>query len=71
MGQGAKFWGTSVGMFALGYVWIFLLTWLPTHLVGHRGNSTDETAVFGCLFREQGGAIEIRRGATRLHKWLK
>jgi len=42
-------WGTSLGMFALGYVWIFLLTWLPTYLVNERGYSMKQMAVFGSL----------------------
>src|SRR6266567_8182367 len=42
-------WGTSLGMFALGYVWIFLLTWLPNYLVNERGYSMKEMAVFGSL----------------------
>src|SRR5436309_146284 len=32
-------WGTSLGMFALGYVWIFLITWLPSYLVRERNYS--------------------------------
>src|SRR2546430_612491 len=42
-------WGTSLGMFALGYVWIFLLTWLPSYLVKERGYSVEQMAVFGSL----------------------
>src|SRR5205085_7173821 len=42
-------WGTSLGMFALGYVWIFLLTWLPSYLVNQRGFSMNQMAVFGSL----------------------
>ena len=42
-------WGTSLGMFALGYVWYFLLTWLPTYFVRERGLSMREMAVFGSL----------------------
>src|SRR5207247_3529533 len=38
-------WGTSLGMFALGYVWIFLLTWLPSYLVMERGYSMDRKSV--------------------------
>jgi MFS family permease len=36
-------------MFALGYVWIFLLTWLPSYLVNERGYTTKQMAVFGSL----------------------
>ncbi len=42
-------WGTSLGMFALGYVWIFLLTWLPSYLVRERNYSMEKMAVFGSL----------------------
>ncbi|HYT58860.1 MAG TPA: MFS transporter [Haliangiales bacterium] len=42
-------WGTSLGMFALGYVWIFLLTWLPSYLVRERNYSMEQMAVFGSL----------------------
>jgi len=42
-------WGTSLGMFALGYVWVFLLTWLPSYLVKERNYSLDQMAVFGSL----------------------
>lgn len=40
-------WGTSLGMFALGYAWIFLLTWLPSYLVKERDYSMEQMAVFG------------------------
>jgi len=42
-------WGTSLGMFALGYVWIFLLTWLPTYLVNARGFSMKQVGQLGSL----------------------
>ena len=42
-------WGTSLGMFALGYVWIFLLTWLPSYLVRERNYSMQQMAVLGSL----------------------
>ncbi len=42
-------WGTSLGMFALGYVWSFLLSWLPTYLVNERGFSLRMVAVLGSL----------------------
>src|SRR6266536_1842558 len=42
-------WGTSLGMFALGYVWIFLLTWMPSYLVKERDFSVDQMALFGSL----------------------
>ncbi|MEW6158380.1 MAG: MFS transporter [Verrucomicrobiota bacterium] len=42
-------WGTSLGMFALGYVWYFLLTWLPTYLVKERHLSMTMMALLGSL----------------------
>ncbi len=42
-------WGTSLAMFALGYVWYFLLTWLPSYLVDERGFSMKRMAVMGSL----------------------
>ena len=42
-------WGTSLGMFALGYVWIFLITWLPSYLVRERNYSLQQVAVLGSL----------------------
>ena len=42
-------WVTSLGMFCLGYVWYFLLSWLPTYLVKERGLSMSTMAVFGSI----------------------
>src|SRR5438128_8952400 len=42
-------WGTSLGMFALGYVWIFLISWLPSYLVQERNYSLQQMAVLGSL----------------------
>jgi MFS family permease len=42
-------WGTSLAMFALGYVWYFLLSWLPTYLVRARGLSMQQVATYGSL----------------------
>ncbi|MBK9169976.1 MAG: MFS transporter [Bryobacterales bacterium] len=42
-------WGTCLGMFALGYVWYFLLSWLPSYLVNERGFSMEQMAVLGSL----------------------
>jgi len=44
-----ELWGTSLAMFALGYVWIFLITWLPDYLVKERGFSLGEMSVLGSL----------------------
>ncbi|MCC6589873.1 MAG: MFS transporter [Bryobacterales bacterium] len=42
-----QLWATSFGMFCLGYVWYFMLTWLPSYLVRERGFSMKEMAVLG------------------------
>jgi MFS family permease len=42
-------WGTCLGMFSLGYVWYFLLSWLPSYLVNERGLSMRGMAVLGSL----------------------
>lgn len=42
-------WGTCLGMFSLGYVWYFLLSWLPSYLVTARGFSMQSMAVLGSL----------------------
>jgi MFS family permease len=44
-----KVWGTSIGMFALGYVNYFLLSWLPSYLVSERGLSMASMAVLGSI----------------------
>jgi MFS family permease len=73
-------WGTSLGMFSLGYVWYFLLSWLPSYLVSERGLSMQSMAVLGSLpffamaaTSVLGGWLSdllIRRGAsvTRVRK---
>lgn len=42
-------WGTSLGMFSLGYVWYFLLSWLPSYLVQERGYDLRSMAILGAL----------------------
>lgn len=42
-------WGTSLGMFALGYAWYFLLSWLPSYLVKERGLSLTDMAIQGSI----------------------
>ncbi|MGV3754170.1 MAG: MFS transporter [Verrucomicrobiota bacterium] len=42
-------WGTSLGMFCLGYAWYFLVSWLPAYLEEDRGFSKQEMAIFGSL----------------------
>lgn len=47
--QKQQLWGTSIGMFALGYVLYFLLSWLPSYLVKERGFSMNSMATFGSI----------------------
>ncbi len=42
-------WGTALGMFTLGYVWYFLLSWMPTYLAKGRGFDLKSTAILGSL----------------------
>ncbi len=42
-------WGTSLGLFCFGYVWYFLLSWLPSYLVMERHFSMRTMAVLGSL----------------------
>lgn len=42
-------WGTSIGMFSLGYVIYFLLSWLPSYLVSERHLSMTSMAVLGSV----------------------
>ncbi len=42
-------WGTSLGMFSLGYVWYFLLTWLPSYLVDVHNFNLQQTAFLAAL----------------------
>lgn len=44
-----ELWGTSLTMFSLGYVWYFLLTWLPSFLVNGRGFAMERMAILGSL----------------------
>ena len=73
-------WGACLGMFSLGYVWYFLLSWLPSYLVSERGLSMRNMAMLGSLpfwamaaTSVLGGWLSdrlIRRGAsvTRVRK---
>lgn len=42
-------WGTSLGMFCLGYVWYFLISWLPSYLEEERGLTKEAMSLFGSL----------------------
>ncbi len=57
-------WVTSAGMFCLGYVWYFLLSWLPTYLVKERGLSMNAMAVFGSV------PFFVMAASTTLGGWL-
>jgi MFS family permease len=41
--------GTSLGLFCYGYVWYFLLSWLPSYLAMERHLSIRAMAFFGAL----------------------
>ena len=62
-------WGTSLGMFALGYVWIFLVTWLPSYLVRERHYTLERMAVFGSL-PFWGMAIASLTGGWTSDRWI-
>ena len=57
-------WGTSLGMFCLGFVWYFLLSWLPSYLVDARGFSLSSMAVLGSL------PVWAMAGTTAFGGWL-
>jgi MFS family permease len=63
-------WGTSLGMFALGYVWYFLLSWLPSYLVTERGFSMSAMALLGSLpFWAMAGASLA--GGWSSDRWIR
>ncbi|MEK7685244.1 MAG: MFS transporter [Verrucomicrobiota bacterium] len=62
-------WGTSLGMFTLGYAWYFLLSWLPTYLVKERGFSLSAMAVFGSL-PFWGMAVTSIAGGWASDRWI-
>jgi MFS family permease len=65
-----KLWGTSVGMFALGYVNYFLLSWLPSYLVSERGLSLSAMAVLGSIpFWAMAGASVV--GGWTSDRWIR
>ena len=63
-------WGTSLGMFSLGYVWYFLLSWLPSYLVKERGFSMNEMAVLGSL-PFWGMAAATLAGGWTSDRWIR
>src|SRR5881394_1686023 len=62
-------WGTSLGMFALGYVWIFLITWLPSYLVKERNYSLKQMAVLGSM-PFWGMAVATLTGGWASDHWI-
>jgi MFS family permease len=58
-----ELWGTSLSMFCLGYVWYFLLSWLPSYLVQERGLSMSAMATFGSA------PFWVMAGASLLGGW--
>jgi MFS family permease len=57
-------------MFSLGYVWYFLLSWLPSYLVKERGFSMSEMAVLGSLpFWGMAGASLV--GGWTSDRWIR
>ncbi|MFO1064222.1 MAG: MFS transporter [Pirellulales bacterium] len=45
----SEVWVTSLGMFCLGYVWYFLVSWLPGYLETYRHFDKESMAIFGSL----------------------
>lgn len=63
-------WSTSAGMFSLGYVNYFLLTWLPSYLVTERGLSMNVMAVLGSIpFWAMAGATLA--GGWTSDRWIR
>ena len=58
-----ELWGTSLGFFCLGYVWYFLVFWLPTYFETERGFSKDAMALFASL------PLWVMAGTTVLAGW--
>ena len=63
-------WGTSIGMFSLGYVLYFLLSWLPSYLVSERGFSMSSMAVLGSI-PFWGMAISSVLGGWTSDRWIR
>ncbi|MBS1830207.1 MAG: MFS transporter [Acidobacteria bacterium] len=63
-------WGTYLGMFALGYVWYFLLSWLPSYLVKERGFSMQTMAVLGSV-PFWGMAVATVSGGWASDRWIR
>ena len=64
-----QLWGTSLGMFALGYILYFPLSWLPSYLVRERGLSMSGMALLGSAPFWAMGLSSLAGGWTDL--WVK
>ncbi|MBL3199583.1 MFS transporter, partial [Klebsiella pneumoniae] len=42
-------WGSFFGLFAINYVWYFMVSWFPFYLQKQRGFSTEKMALLGSL----------------------
>jgi MFS family permease len=65
-----QMWGTSLGMFSLGYAWYFLLSWLPSYLVRERGLSTSDMSFLGSI-PFWGMAIAALLGGWSSDSWIR
>lgn len=63
-------WGTCAGMFALGYSWYFLLSWLPSYMVKERGLSLADMAVHGSIPFWVMAASSLASGWTS-DRWIR
>jgi MFS family permease len=68
--QQRETWGTSLGMFALGYAWYFLLSWLPSYLVQERGLSMSDMAFYGSI-PFWGMALSSLAGGWTSDRWIR
>jgi MFS family permease len=66
----SQVWGTSVGMFSLGYVLYFILSWLPSYLVAERGFSMSAMAVLGSI-PFWGMAVTSIVGGWTSDRWIR
>ena len=66
----SQVWGTSVGMFSLGYVLYFVLSWLPSYLVSERGFSMNAMAVLGSI-PFWGMALSSIIGGWTSDRWIR
>ena len=66
----SQVWGTSVGMFSLGYVLYFVLSWLPSYLVSERGFSMNAMAVLGSI-PFWGMAVSSIIGGWTSDRWIR